>query len=85
MLIPLQNLLAKIMETIVSEKAYQCSHCTISLLFYPKHTLNMCLCFSFRLWCHKREKRKQRYLIIAPPLIISAPSDSELLFIYLFY
>lgn len=37
MLIPLQNLLAKIMETIVSEKAYQCSHCTISLLFYPKH------------------------------------------------
>lgn len=48
-------------------------------------TLNMCLCFSFRLWCHKREKRKQRYLIIAPPLIISAPSDSELSrVIYLF-
>lgn len=49
-------------------------------------TLNMCLCFSFRLWCHQREKRKQRYLIIAPPFIISAPSDSELSRVsYLFF
>lgn len=63
------------METIVSENAHLSSRCTTSP---PCFTQNMRLCFSSRLWWHKREKWKQRYSIITPPFIISAPSDSEL-------